>query len=114
MSSHRIPQPGDLIKVDFDPQAGSEQAGWRPGLVVSEAAYNARSSLALICPITSHIKGYPFEVPLLEDCALHGVVLADHLKSADLKARGAKYIGVAPKEVLDTVRSYIALLIGAK
>lgn len=114
MSKPRTPQPGDLIKVDFDPQAGRERAGWRPALVVSEASYNARSNLALICPVTSHLKGYPFEVPLPEGCALRGVVLADHVKSADLKARRAKHVGAAPQEVLDTVRAYIALLIGAK
>jgi mRNA interferase MazF len=114
VSKPRTPQPGDLIKIDFDPQAGHEQAGWRPALVISEAAYNERSNLALICPITSHAKGYPFEVPLPADCAFQGVVLADHIKSADLKARGAKHVGVAPKEVLERVRVYVALLIGAK
>jgi mRNA interferase MazF len=114
VSKPRIPQPGDLIKIDFDPQAGHEQAGWRPALVISEAAYNARSNLALICPVTNQAKGYPFEVPLPKGCALQGVVLADHVKSADLKARGAKHVGAAPKEVLDTVRAYVALLIGTK
>jgi mRNA interferase MazF len=114
VTKSRIPQPGDLIKIDFDPQAGREQAGWRPALVVSEALYNGRSNLALICPITNQAKGYPFEVPLPTGCALQGVVLADHVKSADLKARGAKHVGAAPKEVLDAVRSYIALLIGFK
>jgi mRNA interferase MazF len=114
VSKPRIPQPGDLIKIDFDPQAGHEQGGWRPALVISEAAYNGRSNLALICPITSHAKGYPFEIPLPEGCAFQGAVLADHVKSADLKARGAKHVGSAPKEVLDTVCAYIALLIGAK
>ena len=114
MSKPRVPQPGDLIKIDFDPQAGREQAGWRPALVISEAAYNGRSNLALICPITNHAKGYPFEVPLPASCVLQGVVLADHVKSADLKARRAKHVGAAPKEVLDTVRAYVALLIGAK
>lgn len=114
MSKRRTPQPGDLIKIDFDPQAGHEQGGWRPALVVSEAVYNAGSHLALICPITSQVKGYPFEVPLPEGCAIQGVVLTDHVKSADLHARRAKHAGTAPKEVLDTVRAYIALLIGAK
>jgi mRNA interferase MazF len=114
VSKPRVPQPGDLIKIDFDPQAGHEQAGWRPALVISEASYNERSNLALICPVTNQVKGYPFEVLLPKDCGLEGVVLADHVKSADLRARGAKHAGTAPKEVLDTVRAYIALLIGAK
>ena len=94
MSKPRIPQPGDLIKIDFDLQAGHEQAGWRPALVVSEAAYNARSNLALICPVTSQAKGYPFEVPLPEG--------------------GAKHVGAVSKEVLETVRAYIGLLINSK
>lgn len=114
MSKPRIAKPGDLIKIDFDPQAGHEQAGWRPALVISEATYNARSNLALICPVTNQVKRYPFEVPLPEGCAIQGVVLADQVKSADLKARRAKHAGEAPKEVLDTVRAYVALLIGAK
>lgn len=114
MSKSRIAQPGDLIKINFDPQAGHEQAGWRPALVISEAAYNARSGLALICPVTNQSKGYPFEVPLPKGCVLQGVVLADHVKSADLKARSAKHVGVAPKEVLNTVRAYVSLLIGAE
>jgi mRNA interferase MazF len=82
--------------------------------VVSEASYNARANLALVCPITSHVKGYPFEVSIPDGFKIQGVVLADHIKSADLKARNAKHIGTAPSEVLDTVRAYIALLIGAK
>jgi mRNA interferase MazF len=114
VSKPLVPQPGDLIKIDFDPQAGREQAGWRPALVISETAYNERSKLALICPVTNQAKGYPFEVPLPPDCVIRGVVLADHVKSADLQARRAKRVGAAPKEVLDTVRAYIALLIGAK
>lgn len=114
VSKTRTFAPGDLIKINFYSQAGHEQAGWRRALVVSEAAYNSRSHLALICPIASNVKGYPFEVPLPEDCSIHGVVLADHIKSADLKARAAKRVGRAPEDVLNTVRAYIALLIGAK
>ena len=111
---NKPPHPGDLLKLSFDPQAGSEQAGWRPALVISEHSYNKRSGLALICPITNQAKGYPFEVQLPEGSRVTGVVLADHVKSADLKARQAKYFGKAPQEVLDTVRAYVALLIGAK
>lgn len=114
MSKSRVPQPGDLITISFDPQAGHEQAGRRPALVISEAVYNGRSNLALICPITSQAKGYPFEVSLPQGGACQGVVLSDHVKSADLKARNAKHIGTAPTDVIDTVRAYIALLIGVK
>ncbi|HLH02529.1 MAG TPA: type II toxin-antitoxin system PemK/MazF family toxin [Bryobacteraceae bacterium] len=114
MKKGRAAQAGDLIKINFDPQSGHEQAGWRPALVISEGVYNERSDLALICPITSQVKGYPFEVRLPEDCAFRGVVLADHVKSANLRARGAKHVGIAPKQVLETVRTYVALLIGRK
>ena len=114
MSKVRAVQAGDLIKINFDPLAGHEQAGWGPALVVSESSYNGRSDLALICPITSQVKGYPFEVKIPQGCAFQGVVLADQLKSADLKAHKAKRVGVAPREVLETIRTYIALLIGRK
>jgi mRNA interferase MazF len=78
-----VPERGDLLWLTFDPQAGHEQAGRRPALVLSPAAYNRRAKLALVCPITSRAKGYPFEVALPAALPLSGVVLADHLKSAD-------------------------------
>ena len=114
MKTRHVFQPGDMIKIDFDPRAGHQQAAWHPALVISEAAYNQRSNLALVCPITSQVKGYPFEVPLPQSCRVHGVVLADQVKSADLKARYAKYVGPAPLQVLNAVRAYVALLIDVK
>ena len=87
MKERWTPAAGDFITVDFDPQAGHEQAGRRPALVVSERAYNEAARLAVVCPITNQAKGYPFEVPIPAGEAVTGVVLADHLKSLDLSAR---------------------------
>jgi mRNA interferase MazF len=77
------PDSGHLIWIDFDPQAGREQAGRRPALVLSPAAYNRRSGLCLACPITTKAKSYPFEVALAAGGPIEGVILADYLKSID-------------------------------
>jgi mRNA interferase MazF len=98
--------------LDFDPSSGHEQAGWRPALVVSEERYNSRVGLMLVCPVTTQVKGFPFEVPVPDGGKIRGVVLSDHVKSVDYTARKAKFIEAAPSEVLRTVRRYIALLIG--
>ena len=78
-----VPERGDIVKMSFDPQSGHEQAGWRPALVVSPALYNRASSLALLCPITSRAKGYPFEVALPDGLGVSGVILADQIRSLD-------------------------------
>lgn len=78
-----VPDTGDLIWLDFNPQAGREQAGRRPVVVLSPRAYNHKSNLAIVCPITSQVKGYPFEVSVPEGLPIGGVILADHLKSLD-------------------------------
>lgn len=103
---------GDFITLDFDPQAGHEQAGRRPAIIVSEAAYNGAAHLAIVCPITTHKKDYPFEVSIPPGSAVTGVVLADHIKSLDLTARRAKLVGKAPRVVLETTRQYIAAILG--
>lgn len=87
-----IPAQGDLIWLDFNPQAGHEQRGRRPAMVLSPAAYNKRIGLALVCPITGQAKDYPFEVPLPEGLPISGVVLSDHLKSQDWRVRRAELI----------------------
>ena len=102
-----VPDRGDIVKMSFDPQSGHEQAGWRPALVVSPALYNRASSLALLCPITSRIKGYPFEVLLPAGLAVSGVVLADQVRSLDWRARKARLVDRAPTSV---VRDVLALL----
>ena len=78
-----VPDAGDLVWLTFDPQAGHEQAGRRPALVLSPRSYNQKSGLALVCPVTNQVKGYPFEVPLPPGCGASGAILADHLKSLD-------------------------------
>ena len=102
-----VPDRGHLVWLWFTPQAGREQAGRRPGLILSPAAYNARAGLAIVCPITSQVKGYPFEVALPPGLSLTGVVLADHVRSADWQARRADFAGLAPPE---TVRDVVAKL----
>lgn len=103
---------GDLVWLTFDPQAGREQAGRRPALVVSPAAYNAKVGLALCCPITSQKKGYPFEVELPPGLAVAGVVLADQLKSLDWRSRNAEVVGRAPQEAMEEVLAKLATLLG--
>ena len=106
------PDAGDLIWLSFSPQAGREQAGRRPGLVLSPSSYNAKVGLCLVCPLTQHVKGYAFEVSLPEDLPVHGVVLADHIKSADWRERGSEHIATVPAEVLDEVRAKLRPLLG--
>lgn len=86
-----VPNRGDIVWMSFTPQAGHEQAGRRPALVISPREYNAITSLALCCPITSQVKGYPFEVSLPPAGPITGVVLADQIKSLDWRARGARF-----------------------
>ena len=95
-----IPERGDLIWLTFDPQAGREQAGRRPALVLSPSLYNGRAGLAFVCPVTSRVKGYPFEVVLPGGLAVSGAILADHLRSADWVARRVEFAGKAPPAVL--------------
>jgi mRNA interferase MazF len=95
-----IPERGDLIWLQFSPQAGHEQAGRRPALVISPKSYNRLSGLALLCPITSRIKGYPFEVLLPGGFSIKGAVLCDQLRSLDWRARQAKRIGELPDDLL--------------
>lgn len=107
-----VPDSGDLVWLTFDPQAGREQAGRRPALILSPRLYNERSGLAMVCPVTSRVKGYPFEVALPEDMRIGGVVLSDHLKSVDWKERCTEFAGRVPREILDEVLSRLAPLLG--
>lgn len=108
-----VPAWGDAVWITLDPQAGREQAGRRPALVLSPAAYNGRVGLALLCPITGQVKGYPFEVALPAGSAVSGVVLADLVKSLDWRARKASRIGAVSEEVVSRVlRRLHALLVG--
>jgi len=104
------PKRGDIVWLDFNPQKGSEQRGHRPALVLSVEAYNQLTSLALFIPITSKIKGYPFEV-LLRDTKTKGAILSDQIKSLDYKARNIAYVESIEKELLDEVLQKIRILI---
>ena len=103
VNSAYIPERGDLVWLSFSPQAGHEQAGRRPALVLSPAAYNGKVGLALLCPITSQVKGYPFEVPLPAGLPLNGVILADQVKSLDWRGREAEFIATLPAPVIARV-----------
>ena len=105
------PDRGDFVWLEFNPQAGHEQAGHRPALVISPGAYNRRVGLALCCPITSQVKGYPFEVALPVGLPVAGVVLSDQVKSLDWRARKAKRIGKASAAVIDEVLGKLATLV---
>ena len=107
-----VPDGGELVWLTFDPQAGHEQAGRRPALVLSPKSYNHKSGLALVCPVTSQIKGYPFEVPVPAGCSVNGVILADHVKSLDWKARRAERITRVPLPTLNEVLARLAPLLG--
>jgi mRNA interferase MazF len=106
-----LPDAGHIVRVNFDPQAGHEQAGWRPALVLSPAAYN-RIGLAIVVPITNQVKGYPFEVSLPAGLATTGVILSDAIKSVDWKARRARFIEAAPHGALRAVQGHLRLLLG--
>ncbi len=107
-----VPDAGDLVWLTFDPQAGHEQRGRRPALILSPRAYNSKARLAIACPITSHVKGYPFEVPLPADSKIAGVVLADHVKNLDWEARRVVFETKAPVEVVTDVRERLRVLLG--
>jgi mRNA interferase MazF len=106
-----VPDAGDLVWVDFSPQAGREQAGRRPALVLSPRAYNEKTSLAVLCPVTSHSKGYPFEVKVPTGGRVRGVILADHIKSLDWRQRNAQRAGKLPISVLSQVLERISALL---
>lgn len=112
MTRSYVPNTGDLIWLSFNPQAGREQTGRRPALVLSPAVYNEKTDLALVCPISSRVKGYPFEVSLPEGLAISGVVLSDHLKSLDWKQRKAELAARVPAEVISEVLARLAPLLG--
>ena len=106
-----VPERGDLIWIALDPQAGHEQAGRRPAVVVSPRAYNRKVGLALCCPVTSRIKGYPFEVALPSKGGITGVVLADQVKSLDWRARRAKKDGRLTTEAIGEVIAKLTALL---
>lgn len=111
MGGTPAPERGDVVWLEFNPQAGSEQAGRRPALVVSPRAYNRKVGLALVCPITSRIKGYPFEVELPQGLKVHGAILCDQIKSLDWRARRATRVEAVPDSVMHDVTARILVLV---
>ena len=103
MPRRYIPKRGDVVWLHFDPQAGHEQAGRRPAVVLSPESYNQKTSLALFCPVTNQVKGYPFETTLPTGLPARGVALCDQIKSLDWVARRAEFICELPEETLDDI-----------
>lgn len=105
------PDRGDLIWIDFEPQAGREIQKTRPAIVLSPAVYNGKTRLLVLCPITSRSKGFPFDVALPEGLPVQGVVVADQVKSMDWEIRKARVVGKAPLDVLEEVLGKLTTLI---
>ena len=112
MKTSFVPEAGDFVWLTFDPQAGREQAGRRPVLILTPRIYNAKSGLALACPVTNQVKGYPFEVAVPLGSGTTGVILTDHLKSIDWKARRAELLGRCTDDIMAEVRATLAPLLG--
>jgi len=113
MAKPYTPQAGDIIWLDFDPQAGHEQAKRRPALVITDRTYNQASGLVMVCPLTSRHKPYPFALPATID-KVEGAVLVDHLKSLDWAARKASFHSKADAALLTRVRAYLGVLLGIR
>jgi mRNA interferase MazF len=111
MVSRYVPDRGDLVWLNFTPQAGHEQAGHRPAIVLSPASYNGKTGLMLCFPITSRVKGYPFEVVLGPGSAVVGAVLSDQVRSVDWQARKVKRAGVAGPDVTTRVLALAGALL---
>jgi mRNA interferase MazF len=106
-----IPERGDVVWITFNPQAGHEQAGRRPAVVLSPKSYNGKVGLALLCPVTSQVKGYPFEVAIPDGLPVNGVILSDQVKSLDWKARNAEKACSLPEESIKKVLQRVKALI---
>ena len=106
-----IPQRGDVVWITLHPQAGHEQAGRRPAVVLSPGAYNGKVGLAILCPVTTQVKGYPFEVQVPVGLPVTGVVLADQVKSLDWRAREAALMCRLPPETVEEVLQKLGVLL---
>jgi len=102
-----VPEKGDYVAVTFDPQSGHEQKGRRPALVVSNTLFNEQTGLAMVCPLTTTDRKYPFHVAVTNDPNITGFVMVEQVKSIDYQARKIKFIGKASDEVLDMVLSIL-------
>jgi mRNA interferase MazF len=113
MATAYVPEAGDIVMMDFDPQVGREQAKRRPALVLTGQRYNRASGLAVVCPLTSKRKPYPFALPISVD-EIEGAILVDQLKSMDWSGRNAKFHSKAAPALLTKVRRYVAVLLGLR
>jgi mRNA interferase MazF len=110
MVASYVPDAGDIVWLDFDPQAGREQVRRRPALVLTDQSYNRASGLSVVCPLTSKRTPYPFALPVVVD-KVQGAVLVDHLKSMDWKVRDVAFHSKADPALLNKVRAYIAVFL---
>lgn len=106
-----VPERGDVVWISLTPQAGHEQAGRRPAVVLSPLAYNGKVGLALLCPLTNRIKGYPYEVLIPSGLPVGGAILADQIKSLDWRVRQAEWVCRLPDEVMDEVLDKLGTLL---
>ena len=113
MVASYVPDAGDIVFLNFDPQIGREQAKRRPALVITEQAYNRASGLAVVCPLTSKRKPYPFALPVTID-KIEAAILVDHIKSLDWAARNAEFHSTAEPATLAKVRAYLGVLLGIR
>ena len=113
MVTRYTPRAGDIVWLDFDPQVGREQAKRRPALVITEESYNRASGLAVVCPLTSKRKGYPFALDVTVS-KIEGAVLVDHIKSVDWVGRNVKFLSKADGSLLSQVRAYLEVLLGIR
>ena len=110
MVASYVPGAGDIVYLDFDPQVGRDQPKRRPALVLTDIRYNRASGMAVVCPLTSKVKPYPFTLPIKVG-EVEGAVLVDQLKSMDWEGRGAEFHSKAPAILIAKVRQYIAVLL---
>lgn len=106
-----VPDCGDAVWINLNPQAGHEQAGRRPAVVLSPQSYNGKTGLAILCPITSQTKGYPFEVLLPAGLPVTGAILSDQVKSLDWRSRNAELISALPEETISEVLQKLGALL---
>jgi mRNA interferase MazF len=111
VSDEYVPERGDVVWITLNPQAGHEQAGRRPAVVLSPGDYNAKVGLALLCPVTNQVKGYPFEVRIPAGLPVTGVILADQVKSLDWRAIDAAQVCVLPGETIAEVLQKVWVLL---
>ncbi|MEI2812308.1 MAG: type II toxin-antitoxin system PemK/MazF family toxin [Burkholderiaceae bacterium] len=110
-NTNYIPARGDIVWMNFSPQAGFEQAGRRPALVLTSKEYNRKTSRCIVCPITSQVKGYTFEYPLPTHCSVQGVVLTDHVKNQDWTERNVEFAATLSSNEVDPICDIVDALI---